>query len=511
MATTIRNIPDELLIEILGKLDKKDLKMARLTCVLWSTSGAKWMFQRVYFAPRKAPMKIFSDIAAIPAFAGNVKELIYDGRLFLPELGNFDSYWTAFRARMVEEFDLYEDHTRNALSNDGMYFADKVYQRSIWSMWKLGAGDNMKRDISGDSKDFETNVANSLIRYARLLDQQESIFKKGKDFKALCKGLRSFRNISTVDTLVEFDHYSDYNIRSGDKHDRFIDPHEWYSFRSQLEFGLTVPPSKWCSRPESQDGGEQDQEKHIKWDVRGVHTLFRAISTHCPSLKKLCIASMDYKAPMTIFQLSDTDTEKVRIMARRLTTLQLYPYVTKSADGPEYAKQYHCLELLLQEAKALRILSSSRWLLDEELGGSDDGNEDIVSSERTDFGMFLGKVWPHLTKLILTYAWVKARDLMSISRVHRGSLRDLRLASMSLLGADRWEHLGKEMGQILMLHYVWVDGLHDEVTRTRNSSWPLMDQGPTFIRDMMQWALPDLLEIEEDCGKITGRLRADSS
>lgn len=82
---------------------------------------------------------------------------------------------------------------------------------------------------------------------------------------------------------------------------------------------------------------------------------------------------------------------------------------------------------------------------------------------------------------------------------------------MSLLGADRWEHLGKEMGQILMLHYVWVHGLRDDVTRTRNSSWPLMDQGLTFVRDMMQWALPDLLEIEEDCGKITGRLKADSS
>ena len=87
MAITVLNIPDELLVEILGKLPKKDLKNARLACTLWSTAGAKWMFQRVYFAPRELPIKTFMETAANPAFALNLKELIYDGRLFLPELG----------------------------------------------------------------------------------------------------------------------------------------------------------------------------------------------------------------------------------------------------------------------------------------------------------------------------------------------------------------------------------------------------------------------------------------
>ena len=54
------------------------------------------MFQRVYFAPRQAWIKKFTSIAANPNFVGNVQELIYDGRLFLPELGNFASYWPAF-------------------------------------------------------------------------------------------------------------------------------------------------------------------------------------------------------------------------------------------------------------------------------------------------------------------------------------------------------------------------------------------------------------------------------
>lgn len=171
MATTIRSVSDEVLVEIMGKLPKKDLKKARLTCTLWSTAGAKWMFQRVYFAPRKASMKTFTDIAANSAFALNVKELIYDGRLFLPELGTFASYRAAFCARMVEELDIYEDHIRNALGGAEVDFADEVYQGSIWNMEKVGAGDYMNRIIAGDGKEYYTNLANSLVGYVRLLDQ----------------------------------------------------------------------------------------------------------------------------------------------------------------------------------------------------------------------------------------------------------------------------------------------------------------------------------------------------
>lgn len=37
-------------------------------------------------------------------------------------------------------------------------------------------------------------------------------------------------------------------------------------------------------------------------------------------------------------------------------------------------------------------------------------------------------------------------------------------------------------------------------------------QGLAAVRDVMQWALPDLLEIEqEEYGLITGRLKAGSS
>ena len=507
MATSIRNMPDELLVDILGKLPKKSLKSARLVCSLWSTAGAKRMFQRVYFAPRQVWMEKFASIAANPNFVGNVQELIYDGRLFLPELGDFASYWSAFCSRAVEEFDVYEDHLRNG-SDDGSH-AIKVYQNSMWNFDSIGGGKYLERVTGNDCREFYMNVANSLVRYTRHLDRQENILRQGRDFKALCEGFKSFPNISKVGVLVDFAHFSDYRPHTNNRLDDYIDCHKWYNTLSELEFGLTVPPSRWCRRPYSQDGGEQDQEEHIKWDVRGVHNLFRALSMHCPTLKELRIASMSYKAPMTIFQLSETDMEKARTMFRCLTTLQLHPYVTKSDDGAEYLRQRHCLEHSLQEAKELRFLSSSQWFLEDDSEESDAADDNLTLVRQPDFTLLLGKVWPHLTGLILKGACVTKSDILSLVRVHRVTLRTLGLENISLLDEVTWEDLGLEVGKILRLHSVCVDGIGCTCTCY---SWSSTDKrGLAFVRGAMQWALPDLLEIKEDYGRVVGTLKAGSS
>ena len=506
MTTTIQNIPDELLVEILGKLPKKDLKNARRVCNLWSTAGAKWMFQQVHFAPREVPIKTFLEIAATPAFALNVKELIYDGRLFLPELGNGASYRAAFGARMAEELDTYREHVNGTVDPDIAY---EVYQDSIWNVEKLGAGENMKYLIANDCEEYCINVVDSLVRYECLLDQQERILQNGTDFEALREGLTSFRNIKKVGAFVGFADHSDYRFRADDTRS------DWYGSRPNLEFGLTVPPSQWCRWQDTQDG--MDRKERIKWDVRRVHALFRVVSTHCPSLVELNIGSVLDKAPLTIFELSDPDVEKFRIIARRLRTLELHPYVRKNDDCTEYERQRYCLEVLLQKAKELRMLSSSTWFLDEweESEESEDGNKDHVWSERVDYGMFCGKVWPHLTKLYLESDranCVKEGDLMSIIRAHKGSLRELSMAGMSLLGKERWEHFGKEMGRILELHYVRVHGLHDDGNADPGGRrWLPGEKILAFLLDMMQWVPPDLLEIEQHYTTVTGKLKAGSS
>ena len=510
MATTIQNLPDEILVEMLGKLVKKDLKSARLVCTLWSTAGAKWMFQRVYFAPRKTSIKLFTDIAANPNFARNVKELIYDARLFLSEFGTFSSYRSAFGARFLEELNICADYVRNCLVVDEANFAEDIYQDSVWNMEIVGASDGINI-YPHDFQDLDVIVIDSLVRYVRLLEQQEGIFNKGKDLKALSEGLVSFRNITKVSAVVDFDISSIYDLHADDRDDQYIEHHQWYSTRSYTAFGLTVPPSKWYHDPRSEDE-EQQWWEDIEWDVRGLHSLFRAISADSPRLQELRIGSMRYKAPTTIFQLSDTEFEKVATVARGLTTLSIYPYVAYSDDDSEDTKQHHCLRRLLQEAKKLRSLSSSslsRWPFDYE--GSDQSDFDeanLLVFDSIDLRLHPRKQWPALNQVTLRGACVEAKDLMSILWAHKESLRELNLGDIVLLGEDRWVHFGKEIGQILKLHFVSICRLYNGGIWEPRQTWPRGERGVIFIRDMMQWAHPDELEIEENFGTFTGRLKA---
>ncbi len=90
MAPQLQDVPNELLADILGYLPKSDLKSARLTCARYGHIGAQWLFQRVYFAPRKAAIDTFLNISANPTFArtGDRAGLRWQAVL----AGTYDSY-----------------------------------------------------------------------------------------------------------------------------------------------------------------------------------------------------------------------------------------------------------------------------------------------------------------------------------------------------------------------------------------------------------------------------------
>ena len=102
---------------------------------------------------------------------------------------------------------------------------------------------------------------------------------------------------------------------------------------------------------------------------------------------------------------------------------------------------------------------------------------------------------------------------MTILRAHTESLRELLLMGIHLLGEGRWDHLGTEIGQILKLHFVSICGLSNNSPRPPHQTWFRKEQGVLLIRNMIQWALPSLFEIEEEEGNFTesvftGRLKA---
>ena len=164
------------------------------------------------------------------------------------------------------------------------------------------------------------------------------------------------------------------------------------------------------------------------------------MSTHCPNLQELRIGSIKHLGPMTVFQLSHPEAEKICTVARGLRTLQICPYVTESDDDSENAKQHHCLGRVLQGAKELRNLASSGLTI----CSLDDEDGSFHLRGRTDFGLSLGKQWPHLTELTLREACIEARDLMSILRAHKETLRELILSELIWPGEESWEGFGKE-------------------------------------------------------------------
>ena len=98
---TLWRLPDELLIEILRCLDTPSLKEARLTCRRWRDAGAHGLFHRVYFAPRKDIMDIFGKVTSNPAFASNIKELVYDARLYWGHMTEYGMYARAYERGYV--------------------------------------------------------------------------------------------------------------------------------------------------------------------------------------------------------------------------------------------------------------------------------------------------------------------------------------------------------------------------------------------------------------------------
>ena len=78
----VGRMPVEILQTVLRRLSVVSLKRARLTCKHWAALGARCLFRRVYFAPRRDIMDVFLEITGNTAFASNIEEMVYDARLF---------------------------------------------------------------------------------------------------------------------------------------------------------------------------------------------------------------------------------------------------------------------------------------------------------------------------------------------------------------------------------------------------------------------------------------------
>lgn len=419
MATRFQDLPDELLVQILGYLPRSDLKCARLSCTRCGHTGAQWLFQRVYFAPRKAAIDTFLSISANPGFARSVTELVYDGRLFVSELTDCSRFKTAF------------DECLNAPNSD----------------------------LNGAT--YDEVLANSLIRYTSLYDQQQSILQDCKDYEALLTGLNNFSNITTVIALDVF--CQNYRGKAHPKDDR-----SWYTRRSRLEIAEPIAPKR-CPR------GGKDLET---WDVRGIQNLVRAVSKRCQNVKDLEIGEYS-EAPAAIFEMDEDGYNDACTLAQRLTCLAMNLCISREDDEDARQTQYNRLEGFLSQTKELRCISMKG---------------------RIDSNVFKNKMWPHLGTLRVKGLLFGPAQLKTITKTHKNTLHTLILHSVMLTGLNAWLATAIEVGKYLRLRRIDIKDLSDSAASRLPNSFAHLEEDESLMvaRNFMQ-SIPQTRELESSC------------
>lgn len=375
-------------------------------------------------------METFLNISANPTFARTVTELVYDGRLFLPELAAYKPFKEAFGAHREDGYNHDDADTADAdQAGDSAGPTNYVDDDATTLSWSAISGWRN----TGDER-YHQLLANDLLCYTRLVDQQQSIFEGEKDHEALCTGLENLPNITAVIVLDNFSQCCDWTpLRADD--------HSWYNHRSRHETAV-LAPSQW---PQNK---YRRAQLGRSWDVRGVQNLIRAVSVHCQELKELQLASERSKAPLTIFEMDEDGHDKACTIAQRLTSLKINLYIDWAYELQE---QYEGLDAFLTKAVELRCFAWSGRIRSEK-----------------------DKVWPHLETLNWGDLDLDAAGLKAFIRAHKGTLRELTFRNVYMYGEEGWAEAAKEIGKYLRLRSVSVLGVCDNVTNER-TGWPYLE------------------------------------
>ena len=457
MVRRLTDLPTEVLAHILKLLPKHDLKSARLSSTRLSAIGASMLFDRVYFAPRTLDMERFRNIAQHPVFSQNIKELVYDGRLYREENREREAY---------EEM-LYWQHYAGQAADQGFL------QRHL------------------DPLDLE--------QYSSCVDEQEYILDKKTDYHALLAGLgqmpirrltvqddfrESLRNVSIHNTeypwyekICNLSFYSIYDEMCDTTSPKFS-PSSWNEFRRWLPWESHLP-------------------KNRTWDCRGLAHLFAAVSQCCHNIDELHIGTENSMAPMILFHPSNGIVNHIDRLAPRLTCLKLASkhYETDARDDIDVVVSR--LANLMQQVKSLRTLSLS-----------------MNTNEQQSSRIFHGwGTWPHLSLLDLGHFSASQDDLAAAILSQKDSLTELAIRCIDIEEQDLWQRLGDEIGQGLRLHKVTTDGLRVDVSIDLTDEEALYCVLPVGVqesvaRHIMQWVSPEMLELRRDVEGYFGSLVA---
>ena len=446
MTNQLDKLPSELLMEVLSWLPKVDLKQARLSCHRLRNAGDRWLFQRLYFAPREMTMDVFNQIAANPAFSRYITELIYDGRLFQQQFLEPEMYYRAHNLYVRAKG---EERERALLADCER--AEKEIRRDMRDIKRTGSAPSEREQAALKAlrqRTYHGRVFKSMKQYVQFYIQQENILDTGRDKNMLLAGMKQMPNIYKLSII---DHFAKADHPSGVEH-------SWYKKRSRKGFGCSLAPMGWPARYRNGFRMESDDEfrqSHQPWDCRGIVNILKAAATHNSKIDKLEFGLRTATAPTRILHVLFNDQISICNMARglRYMVLHLSP-AWFGADFNHYlsSDEVSCLQSMLQQSKELISLDFDVPLLD-------DVWKDVFS----------GLYFPRLITLQLgrLSCWTPT-PLIGMLERHKASLRELSICGAKLNAEEgSWEDVAQRLGHSLNLRYVLLSGLEEisEVAR----------------------------------------------
>ena len=430
MTYTVDSLPDEILLEITPHLDSRSLKNARQVCNRWAKAGASRLFRRVYFAPQKDIMEIFTKITSEPAFAVGITELVYDARVFWRFLTDSEAHYRKIdniQRRWEDELDS-DEESRSAL----IFFSEAA------------DGHSPTRDYNPPSFKNIAVKERSLNRYIELLQQQDSILDSGADFFALCQGLQHLVNLRTVSILDYFGPESDCCYL----HDPLP---RWYSKWSSRFFRPTFGPTSYnecfASRHYSIGRGNYDESFFVNypWEWRGIRNCVKSLAMRRSSITHLHYGGQGSKLLIEI--LGDSGVAKIlKSITNDLQCLKLeFGLMRRNLDSGSPDVDSNPIDVLARMLRGARQLSALSSRMDLHYGSM--------------YGLFGRRCWPKLAVLEFVDLDMDLRFLKSICERHKGTLKALKLQQVVLLRQDgfgensncTWDDAGREVGPILQL------------------------------------------------------------
>lgn len=95
------SLPQEIKLEVVQYLGKKDLKAVRLVSRKWSVCTVAFLFNRLQWSPQDPDLEVFENIVHHEELAGCVQKLVFDGTQF--DIGISRKQYLGILQRQIHE------------------------------------------------------------------------------------------------------------------------------------------------------------------------------------------------------------------------------------------------------------------------------------------------------------------------------------------------------------------------------------------------------------------------